>query len=88
MPEFTRQRKSILSVFDGAFVIMIIAIIPWADKFGIYIFEQIHMCNKASGKTKTSLFSSYLTHSKPSGNVSVTSEGKVGTETSDSDNFK
>ena len=44
MPEFTRQRKSILSVFAGAFVIMIIAIIPWADKFGIYIFPAKYFC--------------------------------------------
>ena len=62
MPEFTRQRKSILSVFAGAFVIMIIAIIPWADKFGIYIFEQIHnaICN-------IPLFGSLIAHMAPLG---------------------
>ena len=41
---------------------MIIAIIPWADKFGIYIFEQIHnaICN-------IPLFGSLIAHMAPLG---------------------
>ena len=35
MPEFTNQRKAILAVFASVFVIMILAIIPWNEKFGI-----------------------------------------------------
>ncbi len=42
MPEFTRQRKAILAVFASSFLVMILAIIPWSDKFGIHLFDKIH----------------------------------------------
>lgn len=35
------KQKAILAVFGICFLIMILGVIPWADKFGIYIFEDI-----------------------------------------------
>ncbi|MCI8631514.1 MAG: YfcC family protein [Firmicutes bacterium] len=35
------RQKAILAVFGICFFIMILGVIPWADKFGIYIFEDI-----------------------------------------------
>ena len=37
-----RQRKAILTVFAFSFIVMILAIIPWSDKFNIYVFDNIH----------------------------------------------
>ena len=42
IPEFTRQRKAILTVFASSFIVMILAIIPWSSKFNIYVFDNIH----------------------------------------------
>ena len=42
IPEFTRQRKGILTVFAASFIVMILAIIPWSSKFNIYVFDNIH----------------------------------------------
>lgn len=41
-PELTKERARILMVFGGAFLIMILALIPWQDKFGISLFNNIH----------------------------------------------
>ncbi len=40
--EFDAKRKRVMTVFVMMFVIMIVSIIPWADKFNIYIFENFH----------------------------------------------
>lgn len=38
--EFTPKRKAALVVFCITFILMIVAVIPWAGKFGITIFED------------------------------------------------
>ena len=62
MPEFTRQRKAIMAVFASSFVVMILAIIPWSEKFGIYFFDNIHyaLCS-------TPLLGRFIAHMKPLG---------------------
>lgn len=62
MPEFTNQRKAILAVFASFFVIMILAIIPWNEKFGISIFVDIHntLCSMP-------LLGSLIAHMQPLG---------------------
>ncbi len=42
IPEFTRRRKAVLWVFGITFLIMILAVIPWAYKFNIPLFENIN----------------------------------------------
>ena len=39
----TGRQKAILWVFALSFVIMVLGVIPWADKFGITVFEEINM---------------------------------------------
>lgn len=39
-PELTTKRKVLLWIFGLTFVVMIIGVIPWADKFNIMFFEQ------------------------------------------------
>ena len=36
------RQKAILAVFGGCFFIMILGVIPWAEKFDIYFFENIN----------------------------------------------
>ncbi|ARD47091.1 YfcC family protein [Sporosarcina sp. P33] len=40
--ELTGRRKAVLAVFGSFFLIMIVALIPWQDKFGISIFNTLH----------------------------------------------
>lgn len=42
IPELDRKRKSVLIVFSSIFLIMIVALIPWKEKFGIQFFNTIH----------------------------------------------
>lgn len=42
VPEFTKKRKQVITIFGLMFLLMIIAIIPWGSKFGIHIFERFH----------------------------------------------
>lgn len=42
IPEFTKKRKHVISIFGIMFLIMIIAIIPWSYKFNIQIFQNMH----------------------------------------------
>ncbi|MCK5779878.1 MAG: YfcC family protein [Psychrilyobacter sp.] len=42
VPELTKQRKLILCLFGGTFIVMIFGVIPWAYKFNITIFEDIN----------------------------------------------
>ena len=53
IPEFTRQRKGILTVFAASFIVMILAIIPWSDKFNIYVFDNIHETPLPNSITRT-----------------------------------
>lgn len=41
IPEFTRPRKAVMTVFGLSFLLMIVSLIPWGD-FGINIFKNIH----------------------------------------------
>ncbi|AHB42233.1 hypothetical protein RAAC3_TM7C00001G0376 [Candidatus Saccharibacteria bacterium RAAC3_TM7_1] len=41
VPELTGRRKAVLTVFGLAFVIMVIAVIPWEFKFGITFFADM-----------------------------------------------
>lgn len=38
----TGKHKAILAVFSVSFIIMVLGIVPWADKFNIHIFQNIH----------------------------------------------
>lgn len=40
-PELTPKRKAVLQVFGMTFLIMVLGVVPWGDKFGIHIFEQL-----------------------------------------------
>lgn len=39
--EFDGKRKAVLGIFAITFVIMVLGVIPWADKFDITIFESL-----------------------------------------------
>ena len=41
VPEFTRGRKVVMSVFGVTFILMILSLIPWED-FGVTIFADIY----------------------------------------------
>lgn len=62
MPEFTRQRKAILAVFASSFLVMIVAIIPWSDKFEIHFFDRIH-----SAFCAIPILGGLIAHMKPLG---------------------
>lgn len=40
--KLTGKHKAILSIFAVSFIIMVLGIVPWSDKFGITIFDDIH----------------------------------------------
>lgn len=40
--EFTPRHKLAIGIFGAIFVVMILGIIPWSDKFNITIFEDLH----------------------------------------------
>lgn len=61
--EFDSKRKKVMTVFIVMFLIMIISIIPWADKFNIYIFNDLH-----DSLMKISFLKGIIGNSKPLGN--------------------
>lgn len=40
--DLTGRRKAVLAVFSSFFLIMVVALIPWQDKFGISLFNTLH----------------------------------------------
>lgn len=41
IPELTGRRKAVLSIFGLAFLVMVVAVIPWEYKFGITFFADM-----------------------------------------------
>lgn len=41
--EMTGRQKAILWVFGVSFLVMVLGVIPWADKFGITVFEDFNI---------------------------------------------